>query len=330
MPRDRYDDDDDRPRRRRDDEDDDRPRGRRDDDEDDDRPRRRSRRDVDFDRPPPPAGNGMAVASLVLGLLSFCLGPLTGLIGGILGLVALRKPTGRGLAITGLVLSFVCSVGYVIGGVFFYLEGQKLRKESNNLKQLGLAAHNYESAYGTLPQPQFDPLGGRGGEPNQDLTSKLSWRVALLPYIEQENVFRQFKIDEPWDSGTNRPLADKLIQQYADVESPTDPTTRWRCFYGPQTMFPLGRGMSIIGATDGTSNTIMFVEGGDKVRWSRFQEYKYDPNGPLPPLGKPSKPTFMVVMGDGSVRNIRKNMNEQMKRAMITANGGEVVEFDGK
>src|SRR4051794_8290815 len=111
MPRDRYDDDDDRPRRRRDD---DRPRRRRDDDEDDDRPRR-SRREYEDDRPAATRGNGMAVAALVLGILSICFGPITGVIGGILGLLALRKPTGKGMAVTGLILSGLFSVLSIVG-----------------------------------------------------------------------------------------------------------------------------------------------------------------------------------------------------------------------
>lgn len=333
MPRDRYDDDDrddrdDRPRRRRDDDEDDRPRRRRDDGDDDDRPRRSRRRyDDDFDRRPASSGNGMAVASLILGIVSFCIGPVTGIVGLILGLVALRKPSGRGMAITGIILSGLCTFGYTGVGVWLYLEGQKVRKESNNLMQLGLATHNYESQYGMMPTAHLDTKAGQGWRPNQDYTSKLSWRVSLLPYIEHESVFRQFRPDEPWDSTTNRPLADQVISQYADVETPADPTTRWRCFYDNGAMFNTNRGRSWAGVLDGTSNTILYVEGGDKVTWSRFQEYRYDPKGPLPPLGKPNKPTFMVVMGDSSVRSLRKDMSESTLRAMITADGGEVVDF---
>jgi hypothetical protein len=328
MPRDRYDDEDDRPRRRReDDDDDDLPRRRRDEDDDEDRPRR-SRRRYDDDRPAAPqGGNALAIAALVLGLLSICFGPITGVIGGILGLVGLMKPRGKGMAVTGLLLSGLFSAVWSGLGVYFYLEGQKLRKESNNLKQLGLATHNYEMAHGMMPTAQQDMAFGQGWKPNQDYSNKLSWRVTLLPYIEQENVFRQVKLNEPWDSATNRPLADRVIPQYADVDTPADPNTRWRCFYDNGAMFNTNRGRSMISVTDGTSNTIMYVEGGDKVTWSRFQEYRYDPKGPLPVLGKPNKPSFMVVMGDASVRSIRKDMSEATLRGLITADGGEVVDF---
>ena len=316
MPRDRYEDDDDRPHRRRDDDDDlPRRRPREEDDDDHDRPRQSRRRDDKDHRPAASPGNGMAVASLVLGILSICFGPITGLIGGILGLVALRKPTGRGMAVTGILLSGLFSLAYIGFGVWVYLEAQKVRKETLNLKQIGLATHNYESAYGMMPTPQQDMKFGQVWKPNQDYSNTLSWRVALLPYVEEGQLYNQFKLDEPWDSAANRPLADKVIGQYVDVDTPADPATRWRCFYDNGAMFNTGRGRTMTGVSDGTSNTILYVEGGDKVTWSRFQEYRYDPKGPLPVLGKPGRSTFMVVMGDGSVRNIRKDMNETTLRA---------------
>ncbi len=334
MPRDRNDDeDDDRPRRRRDDdEDDDRPRRRRREEDADDRPRRSRRRndDEDFDREPAKAGNGMAVASLVLGLLSLCFGPITGLIGGILGLVSLRKPTGKGLAIAGMLLSGLFSAAWIGTVVFLYLEAQKTRKESNNLKIVGLGTHNYHDAMGYLPKPYHDEQSGFNPNPNQDLSNKLSWRVSILPYIEQESVFRQIKGNESWDSATNRPLGDRPIPYYSDADTPADPTTRVRCFYDNGAAFETKQRITMVGMMDGTSNTIMYVEGGDKVTWSRFQDYKYDPKAPLPALGKPNKPTFMVVMGDGSVRNLRKTMNETTLRNLITRADGMVVDFDGK
>ena len=67
----------------------------------------------------------------------------------------------------------------------------------NHLKQIGLAMHNYLDANGHFPTPfsvdkQKKPL--------------LSWRVHLLPYLEQQNLYRQFRLDEPWDSEHNKKL----------------------------------------------------------------------------------------------------------------------------
>jgi hypothetical protein len=335
MPRDRYDDEDEdvRPRRRRrdDDEDDDRPRRRRrDDDDDDDRPRR-SRRLRDDDRRSAPQGNGMAVASLVLGILSICFGPITGIIGGILGIMGLNKTSGKGMAIAGMGTSGLFSVVWVVLAVWGFLwakDSQGRVQDSRSLKQIGLAAHNYHDANGELPPPFVRRPNEFPGQPVSDLNDRLSWRVYLLPYIEHDSTYRQFKLNEPWNSATNMPLGNTAIRAYSDTDALSDPNTRFRCFYDNGAMFDTRGWVTLSGVTDGTSNTIMYVEGGDKVTWSRFQEYKFDPKGSLPSLGRADKDGFNVVMGDGYARWVKKSVDPNILKAMITRNGGEVVTLD--
>src|SRR4051794_14898536 len=76
----------------------------------------------------------------------------------------------------------------------------QLTKSQNNLKQIALAFHNYESANGFSPADISD----KDGKPI------LSWRVAILPYIEEDALPRQFKLDEPWDSENNKKLIEKM------------------------------------------------------------------------------------------------------------------------
>jgi hypothetical protein len=320
MPRDRYDDEDDydRPRRR--------------DDDYDDRPRRSRRRDDDdYDRSPPQKGNGFAVASLVLGLVSICLGPVTGLIGAILGFVGLGKPTGKGMATTGVVLNLLFSLLGTAGIIYGYMRiqetGEKM-KSSNNLKQMGLASHNYYNSYGTLQQPYVKRPTDLPGQMPSDLDDRLGWRVTLLPYAEEDYLYKRFDLSQPWNGGPNQPLSSIVVKAYADPDTPTDPTTRYRCFYDNGAVFDTRQSVALPGITDGTSNTILYVEGGEKVTWTRFQEYKFDPNGPLPALGHPKRDVFQAVMADGSVRSFRKSMNPSTLKAAITRNGGEVVLLD--
>jgi hypothetical protein len=297
----------------------------------------RAGRESDADAPPPPrdnfdrepqkAGNGMAVASLVLGLLSLCFGPTTGLIGGILGLVGLIKPKGKGLAVTGLLLSFVFSAAWSGVGVWWFLQVQKYAKERLNYATVGLATHTHHDTDHAFPLAYHGRLDFTR-PPGSDFTDRLSWRVAVLRFLEQDKLYLQFKADEPWDSPANRPHADKVVKPYTDVESPTDPNTRVRVFYDNGAMFDSRGQTRLVDVTDGTSYTIMQVEGGDKVTWTRFQEYRYAPDAPLPALGKPNQPTFLVVTGDGSVRTVRKTIAEKTLRAMITRNGGEVKGYD--
>ncbi|WP_261037712.1 DUF1559 domain-containing protein, partial [Streptococcus mitis] len=77
---------------------------------------------------------------------------------------------------------------------------------SNNLKQVGLGIYNFDSAQGALPARVHY---------TRDLKPGLSWRVHILPYLEQDALFNQFKLDEPWDSPNNKPLIAKMPKFYA-------------------------------------------------------------------------------------------------------------------
>jgi hypothetical protein len=74
-------------------------------------------------------------------------------------------------------------------------------QSTNNLKQIALALHNYHDVHKALPAAVM--LGPDG-------KTKHSWRVAILPYIEQENVYKQYRFDEPWDSENNKKVLDHI------------------------------------------------------------------------------------------------------------------------
>jgi hypothetical protein len=329
-PTDDYDDDDrgDRPRRRdrEDDYDDrgDRPR-RRDDDFDDDRPRRGSA--------PSDAGNGLAVAALILGILSIFTLCLAGVPAVIVSLLALGKPAGRGMAVIGLILGGLGTVVGLGGGYYAYTQGMKNVRttaarvsDMNNLKQIGIGFHSQASA-------NWDGMQGPYASDNAGGTNTgLSWRVGMLPYIEQENLYRRFKMKEAWDSAANKSLSDTPIKTYTTpFDGPTASTnTPYRVFYGNGAIFrDDGKPTRITEIADGTSNTILVVHAADQVPWAAPRDFKYDPNGPLPKLGHPDmRGGTQVVMADGSVRFISDKVSDRTLRAAITANGGEMHDLD--
>jgi hypothetical protein len=288
--RDRDDDYDDRPRRRpRDDEDD-----------YDERPRRRD----DFGRRAEPS-NGLATAGLVLGLIALCTGPLAGLPAMICGGIALTRPGGRGAAIAGLVLGlFGCALPLLlIPAVWKVREAASRTKDQNNMKQIVLGAHNYHDATGRLPEAQ----------------GKLSWRVHLLPYVEQSGLYMQFKQDEPWDSPANKRLAREPVQQYISAGDPPGTVeTRYRVFVGPGTLFPPGqKPLKIPDITDGLSSTFFAVEATETVPWPQPKELPYERGGPLPALGTPHRNGFIVAMMDGSVRFVSDGVSPEVIRGGI-------------
>ncbi len=196
----------------------------------------------------------------------------------------------------------------------------------NNLKQIGLAILNYESTYGHCPGNSYD----KDGKP------LLSWRVHILPYIEQTNLYTQFKLDEPWDSPNNKGLSEIVVKVYQvqgrPAGQPSD--TYFRSFIGPKNVKGDYRpwliegdskGPKIVQITDGTSNTVSVVEAGEAVPWTKPEDLPYDGIQALPKLGGPNG-SFSVAFGDGSVRTFRRNsLNDTTLRGMITISGGEVL-----
>lgn len=190
----------------------------------------------------------------------------------------------------------------------------------NNLKQIALAFHNYESANGFFPQDVKD----KDGKP------LLSWRVQILPYIEEEELWKQFKTDEPWDSDTNKKLIEKMPKVFAPVHTKAKAGhTFYQGFTGGGALFGGKDKPTLIGITDGTSNTALVVEAGDPVMWTKPADVVYDPKKPLPKLGGDLDGNFNLGFADGSVRWVRKGFDEKVMRAIITANGGEVIGTEG-
>jgi hypothetical protein len=204
------------------------------------------------------------------------------------------------------------------------------RRSSNNLKQMALSFHNYNDTYGGIPA---NAIYSKDGKP------LLSWRVAILPFVEQDALFRQFKLDEAWDSPHNKKLLAKMPKLYAPVLGKTKVPygTFYKVFTGPDTPFnpaAARRGPTSLGARipasfpDGTSNTILIVEGGEAVPWTKPEDLPYDPKKPLPKLGGLFPEGFHVAMADGSVRLVSRKVSETTLRAAITPAGGEVLGSD--
>jgi RNA polymerase sigma factor (sigma-70 family) len=191
------------------------------------------------------------------------------------------------------------------------------RRSQNNLKQIGLAMHNYHDVHGHFPASASYKDGKR----------LLSWRVALLPYLDQEALHQQFKLDEPWDSEHNKKLLAKMPQLFAPPGTKTKKphTTFYQVFVGQGAMFEGQIEMQIRNITDGLSNTFMAVEAAEAAPWTKPEDLVYDPDKPLPRLGGIFKNGFNALLADGSVRFVSKDAKEDALRKYITRAGNEPI-----
>lgn len=192
----------------------------------------------------------------------------------------------------------------------------------NNLKQVGLAFHNYHDVY-----KHFPALDSNGEKDDANVRGKgLSWRVHLLPFLEGAPLYEQFKLDEAWDSEHNKSLIAKMPRLFGEN---AEGKTSLHVFAGEGLAFEAGKpGKGLRDYTDGSSNTILVVEAGDDTAeiWTKPSGLALDAADPLAALGKIGE-TFLVLMCDGSVHDLSKSLNKTTFSNLIQHNDGNVVEF---
>ncbi|WP_165219294.1 DUF1559 family PulG-like putative transporter [Aquisphaera insulae] len=194
-----------------------------------------------------------------------------------------------------------------------------------NLKQIGLALHNYHSVHNSFPPAYSTDAAGK---------PLLSWRVLILPYLEQDTLFKEFHLDEPWDSPHNRPLIDRLPAVYRCAGLGDNPPPAGKTTYltprGEATIFPGATGTDIKSITDGTSCTIFVVDvpNDRAVTWSKPDDWEIATGvDPKVLLGRHNGGTN-VLFADGSVQYFRDTISVETLKKLLTLNGGEVVPWD--
>ncbi len=208
-------------------------------------------------------------------------------------------------------------------------EAARRSQAKNNLKQIGLAMHNYHDTFQAFP-----------GAANTDKKGKalLSWRVHILPFIDQNALYQQFHFDEPWDSEHNKKLAATVPAVYIDpsqADLAKEGKTVYLAVRGKGTMFEdngktegnqsLGTRMRDI--TDGTSNTIAVVEAhrAAAVVWTKPDDITIDFKNPIKGLKGARAGGFHALFCDGSVRFISDAIDATVLKALFTRNGGETI-----
>lgn len=220
-----------------------------------------------------------------------------------------------------------------------------LSQSETNLKQIGLAMHNFHDANKCFPPAV---VYGPDGKPWH------SWRVLILPYLDQAPLYQRYKFDEPWDGPNNKTLLESMPPVYRDpiYGESKDPYTHYAVAVGKGTAFrPEGHraedprrwgaprmGTGIADFRDGTSFSILagLVSPERKIPWMKPEDLTFDESFPAPGKEGSFAAPYKTDMGsggaflraDGGVVSIRDDIDlETWRRLFQIADGHSIGEI---
>lgn len=201
------------------------------------------------------------------------------------------------------------------------VEDPKARAQgSRSLRVISLALYQYHNNINNnqLPAPySISPNG-------QPL---LSWRVAILPFLGEQKLYEAFHLDEPWDSPHNKTLLASMPKVFEPGGIATAPnSTRFQVLVGDGAVFEPDGVVTLDSITDGHASTIMVVQGGEPVPWTKPEDIPVSLEKPLGKLDGPLNGGFLVAMADGSVHFISEHAKPAAIEAAIFRKDGRVAD----
>ena len=280
--------------------------------------------------------SGKAITSLVCGLFGLITTILTGipaLIFGIWALVEINQSRGRlrgqWMAITGTILGGLSIPMLCVGPILIALllpavqsarEAARRTQCKNNLKQIGLALHNYHDAHGTFPPAVTYDQQGRPAH---------SWRVLLLPFLGETGLYDQYNFGERWDGPNNSLLLTETPPVYFCPSTGTaGQETHYVAITGPGTAFPHEGSTSEGDFRDGLTNTVMIAEKNDiPIPWTQPIDVVLgeDLHG-IEGLNSNHPGGLNVLFGDRNVRFLSNATDPSVFDALLTVDGGEIID----
>ncbi|MEQ8838185.1 MAG: DUF1559 domain-containing protein, partial [Lacipirellulaceae bacterium] len=224
-------------------------------------------------------------------------------------------------------LTYVATTGILVAlllpAVQAAREAARRNQSMNNLKQIMLALLNYEATHGHFPPNAIY---------NDEGKALLSWRVMILPFLEEQALYDRFYLDEAWDCENNMRLIELMPAVFSEPSAPLDPKegkTHYLLPVAEDSIFDgSAEGMRLRRITDGLSNTIavLQVDSTAAVEWTKPADWKMNPQNVLGGLDGAVHPMgFLSAFADGSVQFISSDIDLGMFKAMLTKDGGEVV-----
>lgn len=192
------------------------------------------------------------------------------------------------------------------------------KERGDRLKKIVLAMQNYESAFGGLPpaKPHLSPEG----------KPRLSWRVLILPFLDEANLQAKFKLDEPWDSPNNKALLNQMPSVFKEPGSSEKSKTNLIKVAGPHTIYNQTAGPALSRITDGGLSVLLYETSSEQpVPWTKPDDFEIDLANVKAAVGKHAKGYFYCAMADGRVIAIKTAMPAEQLKALFSADGRELL-----
>lgn len=244
----------------------------------------------------------------------------------------------RQTSIAGLVL--LLPVSLLLPAISTAREAARRMHCSANLKQIAYALHNYHDLYGSLP-PAY--AADDEGRPTH------SWRVLILPFIDEQRLYDQYRFDEPWDSLHNRTLADQMPGMFvcpsnAHRHSGEVTAPSYVAVLGADTAWPWNRGRSFGEFVDEPASTLLAMEyHGEPIEWTDPRDPTYEQA--VAAFASPKSTDYghmhagffyntaygrTIARADGSVAFVAGHLPEAMAAQLLGIDDGTPEALTGK
>ena len=200
-----------------------------------------------------------------------------------------------------------------------------MRDGDSHIQDVARAFLFYHGGYDTFPASKMVT------EKNGKDTKPYSWRVALLPFLDQHALYKQYRFDEHWDSEHNKKLLAKMPDAYRHPSAPKDSTTTWYVgFADDDSALQLNKGATWKMIPDGTANTLLVVETDSGIPWTKPEDLPFTDQGIARAIDKTKSPHkkkgIWVSRADGSTHFLTPQEAKKNLRKLITRAGGEQVD----
>lgn len=207
----------------------------------------------------------------------------------------------------------------------------ELRQSATNLRNIMSAFHMYHDVAGHFPQTRFGYGYDRQKTEWFEQRPYLSWRVRLLPFLGEKELFAKFRTNEPWDSEHNRKLIPLMPKVYRTPGSKAgEGKTNYLGVAGPNAAFPDKGTLMYHEFIHGTSTTVMLVEVPDElaVEWSRPADFPVATKYPVKKLVGLRKGGFLTAFADGATPFISADIPAAYLQCLLTQICAEPVNVE--